>query len=84
MSSQLDDPVIRRRTVRNLLVVTPFLFVGGMALAWVQGARTDHALLIASIGAAMALSAALVIHLMGSKSTWVLVAVRALLSLVRR
>ena len=80
----MDDPVIRRRTVRNLLVVTPFLFVGGMALAWVQGARTDHAVLIAFVGAAMALSAALVIHLMGSKSTWVLVAVRALLSLVRR
>lgn len=80
----LDNPEIRRRTVRNLLVLSPFLFVGSYLLAAVQGARAQDSLLIAAVALAMCLSAALVIHLMGSKSGLALMLVRIALALARR
>lgn len=79
----LDDPQKKARTVRALLVVTPFMFVGCYILAWAQGAEVRHAVLIATVGAVCCATAALAIHLLGSKSRYLLVAFSALLALAR-
>lgn len=80
----LDDPHRRARAVKALLVCAPFTFAGCFLLAAVQGAEARHSLLIAAVGTAMCLAAALVIHLMGSKSWMALVAVKIAMMLVRR
>ncbi|MBX3530931.1 MAG: hypothetical protein KF849_10010 [Rhizobiaceae bacterium] len=79
----LDDPVARARIVRALLITAPFLFVGSYLLAWVQGAETKYAGLIAGVALAGCLGTALSIHLLGSKSRYVLFAVMAVLSLAK-
>lgn len=80
----LDDPATRRRIVRTLLILSPFLFAGSYLLAAAQGARAQDSLLIAAVALAMCLAAALVIHLMGSKSGWALVVVKIALALAKR
>jgi hypothetical protein len=80
----LDDPDKRWRAVKALLVCAPFTFVGSYILAWLQGAQTQHSVLIAVVALAMCLAAAGVIHLMGSKSWMALVAVKIALLLVGR
>ena len=79
----LDDPAQRWKTVRTLLVLTPFLFVGCYLLAYWQGAAPRHALLIAGIAGAGCLGTAGAIHLLGSQAKWVLVFVQVLLVLVK-
>jgi len=81
MSEQptLDDPARRWRTVKALLVATPFLFAGCYVLAYLQGAQPRHALLIAGVAAVGSLGAAGSIHLLGSQAKWVLVGVQAVL-----
>ena len=64
----LDNPEIRARTVRNLLILAPFLFVGSYALAAAQGAERWACLLIAGIALAGCLGTALVIGGLGSQS----------------
>lgn len=80
----LDDPAVKARTVRLLVLLTVPLFVLCYVLAWLQGAEVRHSLLIAAVGAAMSLGAAAAIHLMGSKSWIALVVVKAALALVAR
>lgn len=84
MSQSLDDPEIRRRTVRALLITAPFLFVGSYALAAAQGAAGKHALLIAVVALLMCLGTAACIHLMGSKSGIVASILALLLALFGR
>jgi len=73
----LDDPAQRRRVVRLLLMLTPAMFVFCYLLAWMQGAETRHAVLIAAVGAGMSLAAAAAsIHVMGSKSIFALIALK--------
>ena len=79
----LDDPVARARTVRALLIATPCLFVGCYLLAWVQGAEPRYAGLIGAIAAIGSLATALAIHLLGSKSRYVLYLVMAAISLAK-
>ncbi len=81
--SSFDDPEVRRRAVRALLIVSPFMFIGCYMLSAVQGARPRDCLLIAAVGTAMCLAAALVIHLLGAKSGLALTVVRVVLMLVR-
>jgi hypothetical protein len=78
----LDDPVKKPRVVRALAVLTPFIFVLCYVLAWAQGAAPRHGLLIAVVGAGMCAGAAVVIHLMGSRSWMALVALKVALLLV--
>jgi hypothetical protein len=78
----LDNPEIRARTVRNLLITAPFLFVGSYALAAVQGAERWVCLLIAGIALAGCLGTALVIGGLGSRSRHVMTAVMIILPLV--
>jgi hypothetical protein len=78
----LDDPAIRARTVRNLLITAPFLFVGSYALAAVQGAERWVCFLIAGIALAGCLGTALAIGGLGSSSRHVLTAVMIILPLV--
>lgn len=80
----LDDPETRWRAVKALLVAAPCSFAGCYFLALIQGAETSLCLLIAGVATALCLAAALVIHLMGSKSWMALVAVKIALLLVRR
>ena len=80
----LDDPERRRSVVRTLLILSPFLFIGSYLLAAVQGAPPRESLLIAGVALAMCLGAALVIHLMGSKSGWALVVVQIVLALAKK
>jgi hypothetical protein len=81
----LDDPAKRPRVVRLLLILSPLAFFLSYALAWMQGAEPRFAALIGGVAAAMALAAAVAIHLLGSKSWIALVAVKvALLLVVRR
>ena len=79
----LDDPVARARTVRALLIATPFMFIGCYVLAWLQGAEPKFAGLIAAIGAAGCAATALAIHLFGSKSRYLLVLLSAVLALAK-
>ena len=81
----LDIPEKRWRVVRLLLLFSPVMFAGCYLLALAQGAEPRFCLLIAAVGAAMCLSAALVIYIMGSKSWMALVAAKlALLLMVKR
>ena len=80
----LDDPEKRRRAVRALLVLSPFAFLFAYWLAWIQGARSQDALLIGAVMVAMCLSSALVIHLMGARSRWALILVQLVLALAGR
>lgn len=80
----LDNPETRWRTVKALLITAPFIFVGCYLLAWVQGAELRVSVLIAAVGAAMSLGAALAIHVMGSKSWMALVALKLALLFVKR
>jgi len=80
----LDDPAARRRVVRALLTLSPFMFAFTWWLAWIQGAAPRDCLLIAAIGLAMCLGAALVIHLMGSKSATALMIAKLVLGLAKR
>jgi hypothetical protein len=82
MANPLDDPQIKARTVRNLLVAAPFLFVGCYALAAVQGAERWACFLIAGIALAGCLGTALSIHGLGSDSRHVLTAVIVIIALV--
>ncbi len=79
----LDDPVAKARTVRALLIATPFMLVGCYLLAWMQGAEPKYAGLIAVIGAGGCAATALAIHLLGSKSRYLLVALSAVLALAK-
>jgi hypothetical protein len=76
----LDNPEIRARTVRNLLIAAPFLFVGSYALAAVQGAERWVCLLIAGIALAGCLGTALAIGGLGSQSRHLLTAVTFILA----
>ncbi|MGE0499438.1 MAG: hypothetical protein AB7I79_09290 [Rhizobiaceae bacterium] len=78
----LDDPEKKPRIVRALVWMTPAIFALCYFLAWIQGAGPRHCLLIAGVGAGMCASAALVIHVMGSKSWMALVALKVALLLV--
>jgi len=80
----LDDPVYRGRAVRALLVTSPFAFIGCYLLAWVQGAATGHALVIAAAALGMCLAAAAAIHVMGSRAWIALLVVKSVLLLVKR
>lgn len=83
----LDNPVQRWKTVKALLILTPFLFAGCYLLASWQGAAPRHAGLIAAIAAVGCLGTAGAIHLLGSQAKWALVAVQAILialKMVRR
>ncbi len=84
MGNGLDDPQVRQRTVRALLITAPLLFVGGYLLAAVQGASAGLSLLLAGISLAMCLGTALCIHLLGSKSGVVLVALSWIMALFAR
>lgn len=79
----LDDPAAKARTVRALLIATPFLFVGCYLLGWLQGAEPRYSLLIAAIGAGGCLATALAIHLLGSKSRYLLVLLSAVMVLAK-
>lgn len=79
----LDDPLKKARTVRALVIVTPFMFVGCYLLAWIQGAQAIHAAAIAAIGAAGCAIAALAIHLFGSKSRYGLILVGLIAALLQ-
>jgi hypothetical protein len=79
----LDDPVAKSKTVRALLIATPFLFVGCYLLAWVQGAEPRYSLLIAAVGAGGSAATALAIHLLGSKSRYLLVLLSAVMALAK-
>jgi hypothetical protein len=79
----LDDPVAKARTVRVLLITTPFLFIGCYLLSWVQGAEPRYCLLIAAIAAVGCLATALTIHLLGSKSRYALMLLSAVLALAK-
>lgn len=72
MSQDLDDPETNWRLVRSLLTLAPFLFVGSIALALVQGASRYHSLIIAGIALAGCLGAAATIHVFRSHSRTVL------------
>lgn len=78
----LDDPVVKARTVRNLLITAPLLFVFSWLLAALQGATSGIALLIAGIALGGCLGTALSIQLLGSQSRHVLTAVIILVSLL--
>jgi hypothetical protein len=82
MASSLDDPAVKARTVRNLLIAAPFLFVGSYGLAAVQGAERWVCLFIASIALAGCLGTALVIGGLGSRSRHVMTAIMIILPLV--
>jgi hypothetical protein len=79
----LDDPVAKARTVRALLIATPFLFIGCYLLASVQGAEPRYGLLIAGVAAGGSAATALTIHLLGSKSRYVLMLVSTVLALAK-
>lgn len=79
----LDDPVAKARTVRALLIATPFLFVGCYLLAWIQGAEPRYSLLIAAVGAGGCAATALAIHLLGSKSRYLLILLSAVMALAK-
>lgn len=66
-SQQSPDQI--RRVVCNLLIVSPFLFVGSYVFARMQGAMWEHALLIAVVALGMCLGAALLYRLRGANST---------------
>lgn len=79
----LDDPLAKARTVRALLIATPFMFVGCYLLAWVQGAEVRYAVLIAAIGAGGCAATALAIHLLGAKARYLLVLLSAAAALAK-
>lgn len=78
----LDDPEQRARVVRVLLIASPFMFVGCYVLAAIQGAAAFYALVIAIVGAGMALGAALAIGLLGSNAKWALIVVQLVLMML--
>lgn len=84
MAGSLDDPEVKRRTVRALVRLSPFLFAGSYLLAAAQGAQGRHALLIAGVAAGMSLGAAACIHLFGSRSSVILSVVAVLLAILAR
>ena len=84
MAGSLDDPEVKRRTVRALVRIPPFLFVGSYLLAAAQGAQSRHSLLIAAIAVGMSLGAAACIHLFGSQSAVILGVVSVLLTILTR
>lgn len=79
----LDDPAQRARTVRALLILSPFLFAGIYVLCWMLGAEPRYAVLIAGIALAGCLGTALAIHLLGSKARYLVVLLSAVLALAK-
>lgn len=82
MTDNLDDPVVKARVVRALLVVTPVLMVGIYAFAILQNASQPIAFLLSGLSAAMGLGTAASIHWLGSGSRHVFTAVAALVALI--
>ncbi|MCZ8316817.1 hypothetical protein [Phreatobacter sp.] len=82
MSQNLDDPLVKARVVRALLIVTPFLFVGGWLLAIAQNASQSIAFLLAGLSAAMSLVTAACIHWFGSGSRHVFTAVAIIVAII--
>jgi hypothetical protein len=78
----LDDPEKKAKVVGRLLKLSPLVFALCYGLAWVQGAENKHSLLIAVVGTALCLAAALAIHVLGSKSWMALVALKIAVMLV--
>ncbi|MGL4592102.1 MAG: hypothetical protein ACRCVZ_09665 [Aestuariivirga sp.] len=77
-----DDPIVKARTVRRLLIAAPFLFVSLWLMAALQGASNGIALMISGIALAGCLGTALSIQVLGSQSRHVLTAVMILIALV--
>ena len=83
-AQQRDTPEQRQRVAALLLKFTPVMFVFCYVLAAVQGAKWQHSLLIAVVGAAMCLGWAGFYKLRGSKSADDLVWLNILLRLFTR
>lgn len=84
MAGSLDDPEVKRRTVRALVWLSPLLFAGSYLLAAAQGAQSRHALLIAGVAVGMSLGAAACIQLFGAQSGVILGVVSVLLAILAR
>lgn len=82
MPDNLDDPIVKARVVRALLMVTPILMVGIYALTILQNASHPIAFLLAGLSAAMGLGTAAAIHWLGSGARHVFTAVAILVALV--
>jgi hypothetical protein len=83
MALDLDDPVVKTRLVKRLLVLTPIAFVFCWVLAALQGASARDCTLIAGIAAGASFGAALSIGFLGSGARWVLTAVVVVIGLLQ-
>jgi ABC-type amino acid transport system permease subunit len=87
MAQDLDDPLVKKRCVKVLLVLTPFAFVLCWVLAALQGASARDSTIIGGVAAIGTFGAALSIGLFGSGARWVFTALVlgiALLQLLSR
>ncbi len=83
-SQQQDTPEQRQRIAVLLLKLSPLMFVLCYVLAAVQGAKWQHSLLIAVVGALMCIGAAGIYKLRGSRSASDFVWLNILLRLFTR
>ena len=84
MEPSHDTPEVRRRVAKNLLILSPFLFVGSYWLAAVQDGERWVCFLVAGVAATGCLLTALVYRLMGSEAGKHLWWIRILLALLAR
>jgi fatty acid desaturase len=82
MAANLDDPVVKARVVRALLILTPFLVTGSYLLAILQNASQPIAVLLAGLSAAMSLGTAACIQWLGSASRHVATAVLIIVTIL--
>ncbi|PTM60122.1 hypothetical protein [Phreatobacter oligotrophus] len=82
MTANFDDPVVKARVVRALLILTPFLVIGSYLFALLQNASQPIAFLLAGLSAAMSLGTAACIHWLGSASRHVATAVIVIVAIL--
>ncbi|AVO46477.1 hypothetical protein C6569_16220 [Phreatobacter cathodiphilus] len=83
MAQDLDDPLVKKRLVKVLLVLTPVAFVLCWVLAALQGASARDSTIIGGVAAIGTFGAALSIGFLGSGARWVLTAVVVILALLQ-
>lgn len=82
MHERWDDPAVNRRVVTALLVLAPFLCVGGYLLVLVQGGSQTVGLVIAGLALAMTLGTAAAIHWLRSQAIFAFGAVAVAVTLL--